>query len=188
MPIIRIAGEAPGLPLTFDACGDMADNFSESYSVEISAKDRASGDQPGQSPHPPDMNFDKGSFENTRFTVFLFSGCLVNGAAKHSGRDLMAVAETLYKISMPRPDGNSFIGPPLVIVTYGAFWQAQGLFQRVAFTSKGAWDAQGYPTLITLEMEFARHFGGGSAAGGIYRKATKEELKKATAAAFAFRG
>ena len=188
MSIIRIDGDAPGLPLWFDACGEMADNFSESYSVEISAKDRSAGDQPGQSPHPPDMNFDKGHFDNVRFTVSLFSGCRVSGSAKDSGKELADVAETLYKLSMPRPESSSFVGPPLVTVSYGAFWRAKGLFQRVVCVAKGSWDAQGYPMLITLEMEFARHFGGGSGAGGIYRKATISELAKATASGFAFIG
>lgn len=190
MSIIRFSGDAPGLPLWFVATGEMAQNFQETYTVEIQAKDRAAEDsgQAGQSPHPPDMNFDKGKFENTEFQIELFSGCLVNGSEIYSGRQIIQVAETLFKLSMPRPRGNSFIGPPLLTVQYGKFWKAKGLFQRVVFLSKGGWDAEGYPTLVTLSVEFARHFGGQAGAGGLYKNAEYSDLVKATSERFAFKG
>lgn len=195
MPVIRIEGSAPGLPLTFIAAGEMANNFEESYSVDIQAKDQAAegSGQGGQSPHPPNMNFDKGQFENTSWTVKLFSGMLVNGRAIPSGdarnhAELVAVAQTLYRLSMPRISGDTFVGPPLVTVQYAAFWRAKGLFQKVTFISEGAFDADGFPSLMTLRMEFARHFGGRAGAGGVYDEATRANLRAATANNFSFRG
>lgn len=185
----RVGGRAIGLPLTFVACGEMASDFEEAYQVEIGAKDNSAekAGQSGQSPHPPDMNFDRGSFQNLEFTVQFFSGCQVNGQPLYSGRDITAVAEVLFKISMPRPWGASYIGPPLVNVQYGAFWSAKGFFQRARIVSQGAWDRNGYPTLMKVHLEFARHFGGSATPGGAYRRATKKELLRATAERFAFR-
>lgn len=189
MPAIRISGSAPGLPLAFVAAGDMANQFEEGYSVDIQAKDRAAegGGQPGQTPHPPNMNFDKGQFENTNWTIKLFSGMLVNGREIFSGENLVSLAQILYRLSMPRISGRTFVGPPLVTVEYAAYWRAKGLFQKVTKISEGAFDADGYPTLLTLRMEFARHFGGGAETGGVYRKASLRDLRKATAQNFTFR-
>lgn len=195
MPLIRIEGDAPGLPLTFVASGEMANQFEESYSVDIQAKDKAAegGGQPGQTPHPPNMNFDKGQFENTSWVVKLFSGVEINGSpvprpGARNHQQLVQIAETLYRLAMPRASGNTFIGPPLVTVQYAAFWRARGLFQKVSFISEGGFDIDDYPSLMTLRMEFARHFGGGAQTGGIYQKATPSDLRRATAQSFAFRG
>jgi len=192
MSYIQITGSAPGLPLSFIAAGEMASSFSEGYSVSIDAKDKTAegSGRPGQSPHPPNVNFDKGQFDNTRWTVQLFSGVLVNGKEVYSGRDIVNVAQTLFRLSLPRTSGKTFVGPPLVTVSYANFWRATGLFQKVGLVSQGAFDKEGYPTLMTVEMEFLRHFGGGSqqGSGGVYKKAEFEDLQKATASSFAFNG
>lgn len=187
-PIIRFEGDAPGLPIWFVATGEMSQNFQETYNVEITAydKDVADGGAAGQTPHPADMNFDRGKFENLQFTVQLFSGAQVNGSEIYSGRQIVGVAELLFRLSMPRRRGSSFIGPPLLNAQYGAFWRAKGLFQKVTFISQGAWDSEGFPTLVTLQIEFARHFGGQAGAGGVYANAKTDDLAKATAQRFAF--
>jgi len=197
MPLLHIeARGVPGLPLTFIAAGEMANHFEESYGVSIDAKDKttASASVTGQRPHPPDMNFDHGAFENTQFTVKLFSGMTINNkkvpgpsATDHS--ELTLFAERLYRLAMPRPSGDDgFIGPPLVVVQYAAYWRAIGLFQKVTCISEGGFDAGGYPSLMTLRMEFARHFGGNPTAnGGVYLKAKWKQLKEATADKFSFK-
>jgi len=191
IPRILITGRAPGLPLSFVVAGEMASQFEEAYSVDIEAKNKAASDsgQPGQTPHPKNMNFDKGQFENTSWQVKLFSGVIVNNKQLHTGAQLVAVAQTLYRLSMPRSSGKDFIGPPLVHVQYSSFWRAKGLFQKVTFTSEGAFDRKGYPTLLTLRMEFARHFGGGAerSGGGVYKHAEFKDLQAATAQRFVFK-
>ena len=192
IPVIVIDGQGvPGLPLWFICTGDMANQFEESYGVDITAKD-VSGEslsQPGQRPHPPNMNFDKGSFENTTFTVQLFSGCIVNGSARNSGRSLMETAQTLYRLSMPQVSDKTFVGPPLLRVQYGEWWRAKGFFQKVTIISEGAWDREAFPTLIKVRMEFARHFGSQpGTGGGAYPVADYKDLRAATSNSFAFRG
>lgn len=186
MPTLRIDGDSPGLPLLFVASGPMADDFEEGYRVEIAQKDKAVREQPGQTPHPPDMNYDKGKFENLHFTVVLFSGCEVNNQQVFEGSRLNLVSQLIFRLSMPRQDGASFIGPPLVTVTYGNFWRGRGLFQSATFKSRGSWDFQGYPLLMEIELEFARHFGGQAGVGGIYGPALATDLRQATAEQFKF--
>lgn len=189
-PTLRITGNAPGLPLWFIVAGDMANQFSEKYTVDINAKDTANvgSSTPSMTPHPPDMNFDSGRFESTRFLVELFSGVVVNGSSIFSGADIVRFAETLFKLSLPQYNNNSFNGPPLVTIQYAAFWRAKGLLQNVEIISKGAFDAGNNPTLMTLSFEFARHFGGSSQSQGIYDRAQTEDLRRATAQGFSFLG
>ena len=113
---------------------------------------------------------------------------MIDGGPKYTGQALVAAAQRLYRLAMPRVAGKDFVGPPLVQVTYASFWVAVGLFQKVTFISEGAFDRHGYPTLITLRMEFARHFGRGPEEGkaGVYKAAEPEDLVQATAEIFKF--
>lgn len=183
-------------PLSIPLTGDGASQFEEAYSVDIDAKDRAASSSgvSGQTPHPPDMYYDKGNFSNTEFSLRLFSGLdYNNGKELKTGQQITSLAESLFKLSMPRisEEEDNFLGPPLMLMMYGQFWRAKGLLQKVRFISEGAFDRFGYPTIATLRFEFARHFGGRAFRQdntSRYVRAEARDLRAATAQGFAFRG
>lgn len=158
-PQIRIQSLSPNVRFAFsiDAAGGASESFRDGYTANVPFKDE--GNLQGQLPHPAEVQYQYGQFDNTSFSLTLFSGIVCNGKSYNTGRDLGGLTEALYRLSLPVKKGSLYIGPPPLVLQYGQIWAARGFFSSIKPEFKGAWDIDNLPTLIELSFEFVRHFG-----------------------------